>query len=211
MSYFQTIKGLTSDTTSQVPRIDTATHTLQTIEYEHHEIHLGSSFTCSYTADIGNGANMDIEIVTPDTTEWAHFLYELEVEAESHLTIYEASTLTEGTALVVHNRDRNSATANTTLVYHTPTGITTGTTKIREAHIGSGKTIGGGNRGTQEFILKRNTKYLIRITNATTSNNYMSIKLDWYEHTNKGLHALTQELTEQVITGDDLTTEHTPA
>jgi hypothetical protein len=36
--------GKTGDTTFQVPRLDRATHSIQTIEYEHHEIHAGSHF-----------------------------------------------------------------------------------------------------------------------------------------------------------------------
>jgi hypothetical protein len=69
-------------------------------------------------------------------------------------------------------------------VFHTPTVGATGTTVIREWHIGSGRSVGGGDRATQEFILKQNTKYLIRINNQTTNNNYMALKLSWYEHTN---------------------------
>ena len=49
--------------------------------------------------------------------------------------------------------------------------------------MGSGKAIGGGDRGTHEFILKPATKYLFRVTNSTASDNYMSVILDWYEHT----------------------------
>lgn len=33
--------------------------------------------------------------------------------------------------------------------------------------------------------LKQNTKYLLRFTNATTNNNWCSMKIDWYEHVNK--------------------------
>lgn len=185
MSKIHLIYGKTGDTTYQAPRIDAATHALETIEYEHHEIHSGSSFTVSYSADIGNGANLDIAVITPDTTKYAHLTYEFDVEAESDFKIYEAATLTAGTAIAAYNRNRNSLTAATTSVTHTPTSITTGTTIIRDFHIGSGRTWGGGDRAQHEFILKRNTKYLIRLTNATANNNYMAIKLDWYEHTDK--------------------------
>jgi len=185
MSYFSLIRGFrSSDSTSQPLRLDKATNSLQVVDYEHHEIHSGSSFTASYKADIGNGANLDLLIVTPDTTKWTHLTYDIDVEAETDIMFYEAPTATAGDAVVAYNRDRNSATTATTTVTSTPTSITPGTTIIRSYHLGSGRDTGGGERGTHEFVLKQNTKYLFRLTNATTNNNYMAVKLDWYEHTN---------------------------
>ena len=153
-----------------------------TIDFAHCEIHEGESFTASHKADVANGANLDLLIVTPNTDVEAHFTYELDVEAETEISLYEAVTATAGTAVAAYNRDRNSANAATVVVTHTPTGITEGTTLIRSFHLGSGKSFGGGERAVHEFILKKNTKYLFRLTNATTSANYMAVKLDWYEH-----------------------------
>jgi len=164
---------------------DTATNVLETIEYEHHEIHSGSSFTLSRNVDAANGANVDILLITPAGTKWAHLTYEVEVQAEAEIFIYEAPTATAGTPLVIYNRDRNSDKTATMTASHTPTAITPGTTIIRQYHIGTGKSVGGGARGAHEFILKANTKYLFRVHNETTNANEISIKLDWYEHTNK--------------------------
>ena len=167
-------------------RMDASTNSLQTIEYEHHEIHSGSSFTTSYVADIGNGANLDLLIETPAGTKYAHFFYEVDVKAEAALLIYEAVTATAGDAVVAYNRNRvGTPTAATVVVTSTPTSITEGTTIIRSKHMGSGKTVGGGDRGSHEFVLKPSTKYLFRLTNATTGNNFMSVEFDWYEHIDK--------------------------
>ena len=167
-------------------RIDASTNTIQTMSYEHHEIHSGSSFTTSYIADIGNGANLDMLIVTPDSLAYAHLLYEIDVQAEAQLYIYENVTATAGDAVVAYNRNRVGTPASATVVVtSTPTGITEGSTIIRSRHMGSGKSIGGGDRGTHEFILKPNTKYLVRLTNSTSGDNYMSVIFDWYEHTDK--------------------------
>ena len=167
-------------------RMDASTNSLQTISYEHHEIHSGSSFTTSYIADIANGANLDLLVVTPDSTAYAHLVYEVDVEKETQLMIYEAVTATAGDAVVAYNRNRvGTPDAATVVVTSTPTGITEGTTILRSRHMGSGKTIGGGDRGTHEFVLKPNTKYLFRLTNSTTSDNYMSVTLNWYEHIDK--------------------------
>lgn len=166
-------------------RVDSATGALNVIDYAHHEIHGGSSFTADYTVELGNGATIDILVITPNTTKWAHMEYNLLCELETELKIYEGvTTSNDGTGLTEFNRNRNSATAATTVVSHTPTVTNTGTL-IRTKHFGTGKTSGGEAREIGEFILKQNTKYLYRITNATTSNNYISFILNWYEHTNR--------------------------
>jgi hypothetical protein len=186
MSLMHLIFGKTSDTTYQAPRLDVGTHVLSTIEYEHHEIHAGSSFTCDYKRDVANGANLDVILTTPDTTKWLHLTWEVDCELEADINIYEGAVTGTGTTITVYNRDRNSAVTSSTLVQLTPVAVTTGTTIIRGYHVGTGKSSGAtGVRATHEFILKQNTKYLFRFTNATTSDNWVALKLDWYEHTNR--------------------------
>ena len=183
----KTIFGKTGDTTYQVPRIDVATHALNTIDYPHHEIHDGDAFTCSYTVDLAQSAAANLLIVTPDTTRYAHFGWLLHCELEADMALYEAVTATAAAnPSVAYNRERNWATTSTVVVTHTPTGVTEGATIIRSAHFGTGRTAGGSSDDGQEFILKRNTKYLFRVTNAVNSaSNYISIRLNWYEHTNR--------------------------
>ena len=179
------MRAFFSDTEQDNIRMDASTHSLQTIDYSHHEVHSGSAYTFDRNVELANGATTDILLITPNTTKWAHFLYELDVEAEATFTIYEAATATAGTAVTVTNRNRNVTNPATVTVSHTPTGITTGSTTIRVHHLGAGKSLGGGARGVHEFVLKQNTKYLIRITNLTTSTNWVSLIADWYEHTNR--------------------------
>ena len=169
-----------------IGKLDRATNSFQTITYEHHEIHAGSSFTADYTVELGNGAVIDILVVTPNTTKWAHMVYTVLCELETDMKIYEGATASNnGTGLTEFNRDRNSATAATTTAFHTPTvaGGAEGTL-LRTKHFGTGRTAGAEAHDAHEWILKQNTKYLVRITNATTSNNWITIILNWYEHTN---------------------------
>lgn len=60
-------------------------------------------------------------------------------------------------------------------------------TKMVSRWIGStgvgGADITGEHRGDAEFVLKQNTKYLIRGT-ANANGIKISIGGDWYEHTN---------------------------
>ena len=165
--------------------VDNSTHSIQIIDYEHHEIHSGSSYTADRQVNLANGASMDILLITPNTTKWAHLIYEIEAQAEMQFYIYEAPTATAGTAMTIINRNRNVTNPATVTLSHTPTGITTGTTIIRKHHMGAGKAFGGGARSAHEFVLKQNTKYLIRMTNLTVTTNWATIVLNWYEHTDK--------------------------
>jgi hypothetical protein len=185
-AHYQKVKivsGKTDSTTGL--RGDDKTGAFITIDYAHHEAHEGDAFTASHTEDLGNGVVRDILIVTPNTAKWAHLTWFVEGELETHIGLYEAPTATAAAnPIVAYNRDRNSAVTSGLVITHTPTSITIGTTLIREAHFGTGKNAGGSRAESEEFILKQNTKYILRVTNSTSSNNYVAIRLDWYEHQN---------------------------
>ncbi len=161
---------------------DTYNCAFVSIDKAHHMVHAGQSFTVSHTADVAGAGTLDFLIVAPNTSARAHITAEVDVELETDMKLYEAVTATAGTALPAYNRDRNSAKTATVVITHTPSNITEGTTIIRANHMGSGKSYGGGERATHEFILKQNTKYLLRFKNESANTaNYMAVKLDWYE------------------------------
>ena len=172
------------DSDGNIIAIDAATRAIATIEWEHYQIHEGKTFTVLEVTDLGNGAVRDILGVTPDTTEWAHLVWEIEHELETSIQFYQDTTYSDnGTAISSINRNGNSTNIATTLVYHSPT-ITNVGTLIGTIQQGSGKKAGGSDRLANEFILKQNTAYLIRITNLTANNNLIFMKLNWYEQTN---------------------------
>jgi len=172
------------DSNSNIINIDEATRAITTIEYEHHEIHDGRMFTILEVTDLGNMAIRDILVVTPDTTRWAHLVWEIEHELETSINFYRDTTYTDnGTPIISFNRNGNSTNVATTLVYHTPT-ITDVGTLVGTIQQGAGKKAGGSDRQSNEFILKQNTAYLVRISNLTVNNNLIFMKLNWYEHIN---------------------------
>ncbi len=172
------------DTDGDIITIDEATRAIVSIEWEHYQIHAGNTFTILEVTDLGNGAVRDILVVSPDTAEWAHLVWEIEHELETSIQFYRGTTYTDnGTAIVAFNRNGNSTNVATTLVYHTPT-ITNVGTLTGAIQQGSGKKAGGSDRLANEFILKQDTAYLIRITNLTANNNLIFMKLNWYEQTN---------------------------
>ncbi len=155
---------------------------LVTIEYEHTQIHEGKTFTVTEVTDLTNAAVRDILVVSPDTLEWAHMVWEIEHELETKIQFYTGTTYSNiGTTIPSFNRNGNSGNIATTKVYHTPT-ITAVGTLIATIQQGDGKKAGGSDRLANEFILKRNTAYLVRITNLTASNNLIYVRLNWYEN-----------------------------
>ena len=173
------------DSDGNIILIDENTRVLATIEYEHHQIHAGNTFTILEVTDLGNMAVRDILVVTPDTTRWAHLVWEIEHELETSIQFYKDTTYTDnGTPISSFNRDGNSTNIATTLVYHTPTIANVGTL-VGIIQQGDGKKAGGSDRIANEFILKQNTAYLIRISNLNVNNNLIFTRLNWYEQTNE--------------------------
>ena len=160
-------------------RMDAASAALIVLAHDRQKIRDGEAFTASFKADTAlTTGKIDLLIVTPNTDVLAHLLYDIDVEGEADILLYEAVTATAGDAVVAYNRNRNSANAATVVVTSTPTEITEGTTIIRQHHL----IAGGKIRSDRELILKKNTKYLLRIANETGAANFMAVNLDWLEH-----------------------------
>ena len=170
-------------------RMDASTNSLQTVPYEHHEIHSGSSFHTSDVRSVDT-TTFKWQITTPDSLVYSHMLFNLECTGEMLLLVTEGSDRTDGTALTEVNRNRVGTPAVAgTIVTHTPTAGTTDgaitilTTRVGSTGVGSKTISGGGSRGTNEYVLKPNTKYVVSIT--TYAAVYVSLELDWYEHADK--------------------------
>jgi len=186
--------GKTGDTTFQVPRIDRPTHTLQTIEYEHHEIHAGSHFFVKNYQTLSINQVLDFTFVTPNTTKWTHFLWDLATESQTNWLIYEGATITNAlaNALTPLNSDRNSLNASVnTLRFEVQANLAganadtnvTGATLIASGISGVGKGGQGVSGRDSEIILKQNTIYCFRA--IATSAGYINYDMEWYEHTNR--------------------------
>jgi len=179
--------GKTSDILRQIPRLDATTHTMQTIDYEHHEIHAGSHFFYTDKVTLGSAGTQVYLITTPNTTKWAHIIMQITGSAITTVDIYEGADRTGTTAQTVFNSNRNSLTAATTTVHKDVSGGTTDGTLMwtRSSGAATQQSRTGMEAGRNaEKILKQATKYLIRITSGTASN-LTNIQLDWYEHVNK--------------------------
>jgi len=207
MSYVENVKIQGYNGTNWHPvRIDSQTRAWNVIDYEHHEIHAGSSFACHYQNDCTNVGEMTmIAFNTPNTAKWIHIVFDASSTAAAYMAIYEVADLDvdEGTDLTVYNRNRNSLTASTvSSIETTPeagkatsyteaqaAGATLSTaTELERHYMGAGAAgadVSGQARAEAEWILKQDTQYAFVIVSTTNDDNTHSLRLSWYEHTDQ--------------------------
>lgn len=166
--------------------IDRTTDANARVDYEHHEVHDGSCFYYSYTAEVDAASTIDRLIITPNTAKWAHFLWAVESQALMTIKIYEDVTVESSNLVTSYNRNRNYLGTNTTEV-HTPGVIGALGTLIWEWSSGTtGPKPGSSSsllRATGELVLKKRITYLFRVTSGNDANT-ISEYFTWYEHTN---------------------------
>jgi len=127
------------------------------------------------------------------STKRMHFTANGDCTSGALFEVLEGPTITgsTGTNKTILNRDRDSenqsmvlsmdATANTVTVN---AAVTHDGTIIEAAPLSAGKSkMVGHSRGEEEWLLKTNSLYTIRIT-GLADNGIASINLNWYEHTN---------------------------
>ena len=193
------------DSDGDIVNIDEATRAITFIEYPHHEIHSGDSFSCWYMQTVSDiGDKSIISFRTANAARWVHLTLTVSATFMAHVRLLEAPAVNDNTGanLAVYNRNRNSATQATvtdtsqnpdlagSATYFTELtmGNVAGGTEIAHEHLGTGegkKTVGGGARGQQEWILLPNTLYAVEIESTTNDDNVHVIELNWYEHTNR--------------------------
>ena len=154
-------------------------------DYFHAEMHKGRHFYYTETVTLASAADRELLITTPDSDRQLHFEFSITGKYITTIDFYEGSSLTGGTALTIFNNLRGSTLVSGATLTHTPAGTGDGT-KIFTQAFGDGtnplQAVGGAAQQDDEIILKKNTKYLLRVTSGTNSNR-VNINLKWYEHT----------------------------
>lgn len=174
-------------------RIDASTNSLQTVEYEHHEIHSGSHYFVQGYQDLSINNVLDFTWLMPNTTKWIHWNWQISTESETLWQVYEGATATNPLANAVTplNNNRNSGnTSGTTMKFELQTNLAaanadtdvSGATLIESGISGAGRDSGDSKR-TDELILKQNTLYVLRAT--ASAAGYINFHMAWYEHTDK--------------------------
>ena len=168
--------------------LDAYTGALNTINYEHHEIHAGSGFFHTGSATLAANASTSYVIQTPDTTKWAHLTFAATGSAITTVDIYESVDLTgTGAKQTIYNSDRNSSATSGLEIWDAIAPGTVGGTLIWTRSSGGAtqqSRVGMSAEHNAEIILKQNTRYMIRITSGT-NDNLTNLHMVWYEHQNR--------------------------
>ena len=163
---------------------DSITHSLVTIRTVHHQIHKGESFRVS---NVSTGINIvgpkKYLLITPDTSIRIHIFSTVNTQPGALVEIFEDTTVSNnGSALSIFNANRNSGNAPLLLVYEDPTITLDGTLIFanQEGSDTSGGKVGAELGHDEEFILKQNAIYEIKVT-TLANNTAVSLSLNWYE------------------------------
>jgi hypothetical protein len=175
------------------PQIDSSTHAIETIEYEHHEIHSGSHYFVAGYQDLGLNDVLDFTWQMPNTTKWIHWTWQISTESETLWQIYEGVTATNPLANVItpYNNNRNSTkTSGTAMRFEVQSSLAVanadtavGAAALLESGVsGAGKNSGNSTR-SNELVLDQGVLYCLRATAQAAGN--VSFIMEWYEHTDK--------------------------
>ena len=187
---------------------DDASGKLGVIDLEHLRIHDSDSFVCHFSNTVTNNGEMTvIAFNTPDTTRWIHVVVEYTATAFARALLIEAPSIDvdEGAALLIFNRNRNSAKASGVLSIETIPVANRATSyneaqaaganitinaanTVSEHHIGGGSGpfgTGGGQMQRDEYILRQNTQYAFILEALNDDDNIHNLHVSWYEHVNR--------------------------
>jgi len=129
----------------------------------------GKSFLATYQATKNTAETIDIVLTVPNTDLDFDAKLEVSADKDASLTFNEGPTVTAatGTAITPTNHNRNSTNAATITVLRDPTITVAGTAVQTEL-------LGNNNPKTFTYLLKKNTKYLLRVT-ATGDTTLINI------------------------------------
>ena len=173
-----------------LPGIDPTTNAAKSIAYPHAELHGGNLFSYEDAVEVAASTTILFTITTPNTAKHSHLGFLVDGKSEFELRGYiDATPATAGTAPTapgIINRNGNS-TNTTGLVIRG--GVAVGVGDIGDIfmrkHSGNGKQVGGVVGTVNELILKQNTVYLFALENFSTSANWLSWIVEWYDHTDR--------------------------
>lgn len=164
------------------------THQLTTVDEAEHQAHNGQVYTTDYLDDsVDNDASLDILLKNDGIN--THLVLAVAVGGDAKVFLYEDTTVSaDGTQLTPHNLNRTIEDQSSMSVYHTPTVTTVGT-QIKQVFVvggAGGNSVGsvgaGPARPGTELILKKNTNYLLRITNVAGQAKRIGFDCSFYHN-----------------------------
>ena len=169
--------------------IDKTTNDLTTSTHTGAMVHCGDYFYIEGYITLNDTDTLYVKLITPNTTEWAHFQWEINASGILTTELYEAPTggMTGGTGVTPLNSNRNSAntsamTITSGVVAPTATGTTVSSVSVGST--GFKTVVGGSTDQAHEMILKQNATYCRKFLSGSDAN-VISFRASWGEITNK--------------------------
>ena len=182
MSFFRRIKIWDGITEWLIDKIGAGV----LIDQVHHEVHEGKSFTTSdWQASIADEAKVDYLIRTPDSDIRGHMEIVVAASLAGKVELFEGPDISaDGNVITPFVNNRNSGNSSTLLFFEGPTiggGGPGDRLEVAQMPAGSKAKLGGEARSESEWVLKKNTEYLLRFTSQANSNIISAI-FEHYEH-----------------------------
>jgi hypothetical protein len=153
------------------------------MDFPHHQIHEGESFSVEYYNETVASINFAITVpVYPILIGAPHLTMEMQsYGGAGQISIWEGATYTGGTPMTIFNRNRNSLNApKAGMVIISGVASIDGTRLPYTAIAGAAERTTAVNRAVDEIDLKSDTTYVIRYEEITATTRII-LRFEWYE------------------------------
>jgi len=178
------VLGQKSDGNFEYQYLDNVHNASSSLDVVHAQIHKGNVYTAGYLFTAVASAATATFLSSVHAATYRHRIISVAALGNSLVQFYEGTTTSsDGTALTIFNRNRNSANTSGTTLFYTPSVTADGTELPPDYIFGGSKSKAGGGEGgfDSEYVLKPSTKYLVRITNQSGAAENIIISPTWYE------------------------------
>ncbi len=146
---------------------------------------IGNHYTTTiYDSDVDIAAPKIVRITAPNTATRIHLIVFVSGDGGFLFEFYEDPSINAaGAALTEYNNERNSANAATATTFEdTTTEAPNNDGTLLDASYSGGekKRVSGDIGSRDEWVLKQNEDYLVKVT-ADADNTKITVILKWYE------------------------------
>ena len=152
------------------------------VDEAHARVHQGAMWHCSsLVTALSDGASLDMVITAP-TNDNPHMMMEAACGGDAELLFYEGVLFSGGTTETVYNHKRTASDVWAGIVLTSPTITSTGTQlSVKFMPGGShGQAQGSAQSFDQEWIIRNDSSYLLRLTNRSGSAKRASLGCSHY-------------------------------
>ncbi|KKN29618.1 hypothetical protein LCGC14_0842320 [marine sediment metagenome] len=160
------------------------TNTLRVVLSEESEVHDGLMFSLDRSLDVGDDVFTYLWMHVGASP--AHVAIGVWGGGQLGVSLWETPTVSGGIVVEAHNLNRTSGTLPLSVISHTPSIASLGSTPLFTNTVLPGGTsnntrIGGSARSTLEWIFPPNSDYLLGVQNVSGNTVSVTMELDWNE------------------------------